>query len=220
MACSGVELCCQGQSHGKHALPCMSCSWGKQTRDNHSTQCLQTDRPEHSCVCLHVWSQYLQYSEVHEMIFMSVFICKRSWRNWDRQRQLWAELGTCRRARVWKMLHCLFANLPDVAYIHQTRVLQSHTLDCSSLTVHRIENHTRSCRKAFAPSPHCDLFHIEICMCTVYPQIKHDLLSVRTFIYANAGKNQRNASSNCHWIPANTSTPNAKTHHKIIPASY
>ncbi len=36
-------------------------------------QCLQTGRPEQSCVCLHVWIQYLQYSEVYEMIFFYLF---------------------------------------------------------------------------------------------------------------------------------------------------
>lgn len=51
------------------------------------------------------------------------------------------------------MIQRLAANLPDVAYIHQTRNLQSHTSDCRLLTVHRTENHTAPCRKALPPSP-------------------------------------------------------------------
>lgn len=105
------------------------------------------------------------------------------------------------------MLHCLTANLPDVAYIHQTRNLQSHTLDCSSLTVQRTENHTRSCRKALPPLIHPTVNSTTFRFtCSVYPQIILCLFSLSRF--TNAKKNQGSSSRNCHQIAPSTSTLN------------
>lgn len=143
----------QKKSLGKRALPCISCSCSKRTIQLNSV-CRQTDRPGHSCLCLKVWIQDLQYSEVHERIFISISISERGLRNGDGQRQLSAELGTCTQARVWKRLHCPTANSPDAAHIHQTRNLQSHTSDCSFHTVYQTKNDTRwSCRKNDRPPP-------------------------------------------------------------------
>lgn len=51
------------------------------------------------------------------------------------------------------MLQYLIANLPDVAYIHQTRNLQSHILDCSLLNMHRSEKSHELLQKSFDPRP-------------------------------------------------------------------
>lgn len=150
------------QSLGKRAVPCsftcVSCSWGKQTRQLHSV-CRQTDRPGHSCVCLHVWIQYLQHNW-YVRVFISVCICERGLRNGDGQRQLWAELGTCTWARVWKM----FVPLLQIYLMWLTSIKPGtfRATHCSSLTVHRTENHTSSCRKALSPTPPRSLAH---CMC-------------------------------------------------------
>lgn len=72
----------QRQSSVKRMPPCTSCSRGEQTRQLNSV-CRQTDTPGHSCVYLHMWMQYLQYSEVQERILTSVFICERGLRNGD-----------------------------------------------------------------------------------------------------------------------------------------
>lgn len=110
---------------------------------------MSADRQTDLGTAVYVWKCTVKYMRKYLYLFV-----REGSRHGDRQKQLCAELGTCIQARVWKMLHCLTANLPDVAYIHQTRNLQSHTLDCSWLTVHRTENHTSSCRKALPlPAP-------------------------------------------------------------------
>lgn len=158
------------QSCGKRALPCMSCIWGKQKKRQLHSVCRQTDRPGHSCVCLYLWIQYLQYSEVHERIFISDCICERGLGNGDDRDSCELSWAQVHGARVWKMIQRLAANLPYftliyLAYIHQTRNLQSHTLDWRLLSVHRTKNHTTPCRKALPPTlgplwslPHSDLY--------------------------------------------------------------
>lgn len=79
----------------------------RQTDSLHNV-CRQTDLGTAVYGC-----EYSVYSEVHERKLLSAGICERGSRHGDGQKQLWAELGTCTQARVWKMLHCL------LAYIHQ-----------------------------------------------------------------------------------------------------
>lgn len=128
----------------------------KQT-DETVKQCLQTDRQTWAQLCMFCKCEYSIYSTVTYMReYLSVCICERGLRNGDGQRDSyelsWAgHMYTSQSVKDAPSSYCKI--LPDVAYIHQTRNLQSHTLDCSLLTVHRTENHTRSCRKASSPTP-------------------------------------------------------------------
>lgn len=138
----------------------------KQT-DKTVKQCLQTDRQTWAQLCMFCKCEYSIYSTVTYMReYLSVCICERGLRNGDGQRDSyelsWAgHMYTSQSVKDAPSSYCKI--LPDVAYIHQTRNLQSHTLDCSLLTVHRTENHTRSCRKASSPPPPTLFSH---CMCS------------------------------------------------------
>lgn len=178
------------QSLRKRALPCISCSWGKQT----NTQCLQTDRQ--------TWAQlFTSVNTVFTVKYMGIYFylfafVREAW-DMETDRDSY-ELSTCTQARVWKMLLLFAGNLPDVAYTYQTRNLQSHTLLllCRGLKIILTLE-----EKRITPSPKSNMERFSVC--TVSPWIMSCFLSLSRFLNANAEWNKTNFSSSCRQAAAN-----------------
>lgn len=94
-------------------------------QDSYNSVCRQTDTPGHSWVYLHMWMQYLQYSEVQERIFTSVFICERGLRNGDKRDSSDLRLPQVHEPeceRWWKMPNLIESTWCDLS----TKKTQTH----------------------------------------------------------------------------------------------
>lgn len=169
LTCSGMDVWCQ--DNHVESVHCHACHAYEANRKRDSYTVSADRRTDLGTAVYAYICEYSICSTVkYERIFISDCICERGLGNGDDRDSCELSWAQVHGARVWKMIQRLAANLPYftliyLAYIHQTRNLQSHTLDWRLLTVHRTKNHTTPCRKALPPTlgplwslPHSDLY--------------------------------------------------------------
>lgn len=138
--------------HARHAVEA-------NRQDSCNSVCRQTDTPGHSCVYLHMWMQYLQYSEVQERIFTPVFICERGLRNGDKRDSSDLSLPRERQPeceRWWAIPNFIKSTWCD-SYLSAKKT-QTHI--SSAFSQQNIESKIiRECRN---PSPHKPQKHLRV----------------------------------------------------------